>query len=148
MKKMILILTMIAMVFSCKKSDPAPVSPGASCKISSSTIAGTYLKTAVKYKASSTTEAIDWFGSIEDCKKDDLYELKADSSVVIHEGASTCTGPPPPGAITTWYLMNNNTELVFGAFLTIDSFDCTRLVVTEKNYLVTGDAQITTYVKQ
>lgn len=146
MKKVICILSIFAVVISCKKSDPAP--PDNSCKINSSTIAGTYLKTAMKYKASSTAAEQDWFIGLQDCEKDDLYELKTDSSVVIADGPTTCGGPPPPGGITTWYLTNNNTELIFGAYLKIDSFDCTRLVVTEKDFLAAGDTKTTTYVKQ
>lgn len=148
MKKAVLILSTFGMVISCKKSEPAPVPPDTSCKINSSTIAGTYLKTAMKYKTSSTAAEQDWFSGLQDCEKDDLYQLKPDSTVVINTGAEICSGPPPPGSITTWYLDNNNTELVFGAFLKIDSFNCTTLVVTEKDFLVPGDSKTTTFVKQ
>jgi hypothetical protein len=150
MRTLFFLIALFAVVVSCKKSNPTPTPPANTdtCKVTPARIAGTYIKTAVKYKASSTATEQDMFSFLQECEKDDIYELKTDSSVVISTGTAVCGGPPPPGGITNWYLTNNNTQLIFGAILKIDSFTCARLVVTETDLLITGDAQTSTYVKQ
>lgn len=127
----------------CKKE----TKPVDTCTISEATIAGTYLKTAVVYKSSSTAAAQDWFSGLQECEKDDLFELKTDGSVVV-DAVTTCPGPPLPGGVSGWFLNADKTVLSFDAVYTIDSFDCKKIVATEKDFLVAGDGRTVTLVKQ
>jgi hypothetical protein len=146
MKKIFLPIVTVLVIFSCKKNTtPTPEGP---CKPTPTIIAGTYKKTAIKYKESSAAAEQDLFTFVPDCEKDDTYQLKPDSSVIVSEGAETCPGPPPPGVITVWYLSNNNTGFSMDAVYDIVSFDCKNLVVVEKNFRVDGDTRTVTFTKQ
>lgn len=144
MKKLFFILAVTSTIVSCKKSSPAP----AGCTVSTASIAGKYTISAITYKSSSTATPTDIFASMQDCIKDDSYELKADGSLVIAEEASNCGLPPSPGIPESWSLSDNNKTLVLGAYLEIVSFDCNKLVVNETNILVNGDIKTTTYLKK
>ncbi len=152
MKKILCIICGAIFIFSCKKSSPQtqnpPPVPQDTCKPSPAVIKGTYKITAIKYRESNTAPEQDWYSSLQDCEKDNTYQLNADSSVLVSEGADVCPGPPPPGGISNWYLLNNNTQVALDAIYDIDSFDCTTLVVTEKDSRVPGDTRTVTYVKQ
>ena len=144
MKKIIFILSITAIIVSCKKSE----TPADTCTVSNTTIVGTYTLTALKYKASSTAAEDDLFSGLAGCEKDDTYELKTDGSVVVDGGADICGGPPPPGAITSWSLTADNKTLLLDDEYTISSFDCTTLVLTKKDSRVPGDTKKVTYVKK
>ncbi|NCU06113.1 MAG: lipocalin family protein [Chitinophagaceae bacterium] len=82
-----------AILFSCKKNDKT------SCDATVAAIAG-------KYKISSMTIAgqsvIDQF--MDACQKDDVYELKADKTVVYDDAGTQCS---PSGDDTgTWDVVN------------------------------------------
>ena len=147
MKKMMLAFTVLAVCISCKKEETTP--PGdTGCKISNSTLVGTYVKTAVKYKASSSAAEQDLFSGLQPCEQDDTYELKADYSVVVGDGAEVCPGPPPPGGVTAWTISADGKVFTLDEIYDVTSFDCTTLVVTQTNYFVTGDIRTVTYKKK
>ena len=128
----------------CKKE----TKPVDTCTISEATIVGTYLKTAEKYKSSSTAVEEDWYSFEQDCKKDNLYEFKNDGSVIVDDGAAICPGPPPPGGISTWSLSADKKTLALDAFYMIVSFDCKTIVLEEKDSQRMGDVRTVIYVKQ
>ena len=144
MKNLFFVLAVASAIVSCKKSSPAENI----CSVNTTTIAGTYTISAVTYKASSSDSETDLFTSMPDCQKDDTYELKADGSVAISEAANDCGLPPLPGTPSDWSLQNDNKVLVLGTNLDIVSFNCSKLVVAEKNTMVSGDIKTTTYDKK
>ncbi len=144
MKKLLFIVAAASFVMSCKKSSPA--SEG--CVVNANTIIGKYVITSVVYQASSTATPVDVFSEVNDCTKDDSYELKADGTVTINEEANDCGLPPIPGAVSSWSLDKNNTVLILDNAFDIKSFDCHKLVVTEKNIMTDGDSRTRTYEKQ
>lgn len=144
MKKVIFALAVILPFMSCKKS--APVTTG--CEVNVTNIAGVYTISSIKYKSSSSATETDLFALMQDCQKDDTYELKADGTIVISEAANNCGLPPLPGTPTNWVLTDNNTRLEMGDYLTIVSFDCSKLVVEQKNVMADGDSKTITYEKQ
>lgn len=143
MKKMFFLLALAAFVISCKKNE----NETQPCPIQQSTVAGRYVMTAMKYKASSSAAEQDFFATLDPCLQDDVYELKKDSSVTIGTGAMVCPGPPPPGTITVWYVSADGKKFTLDAEYDIKSFDCTTLVVTQKDYLVSGDTRTVTFSK-
>jgi hypothetical protein len=147
MKKIILGFTTFLIFLSCKKEQTTPPVDN-TCKINSATIAGTYTKTAIKYKASSSAVEQDLFSGLQPCEQDDTYELKTDGSVVVGGGAEVCPGPPPPGTITVWTLSADGKVFTLDALYDVVSFDCTTLVVVEVNSLIPGDIRTVTYKKK
>ncbi len=144
MKKIIFAFTTLVIFVSCKKDETTAVD---TCKISSTTIAGTYKKTAIIYKASSAAAEQDFFSGLQPCEQDDTYELKTDGSVVVGDGADVCPGPPPPGTITVWSISADGKVFALDALYDVVSFDCTNLVVVEKDFLIPGDTRTVTYKK-
>jgi len=143
MKRIFLAFAVCSTVISCKKSSVAPDA----CSVNTTTIAGTYSVTAIKYKSASNALETDQMASMENCQKDDTYELKTDGTVVISEAGNNCGLPPSPGTANSWSLNSSNTILVMGTNLNIVSFNCSQLVVEEKNLMVDGDVKTTTYEK-
>lgn len=143
MRKLIFAFTTLVIFVSCKKDETAPAD---TCKISSTTIAGTYKRTAIKYKASSSAAEVDSY--VDECKKDDLYELKTDGSVVVGDGTEVCPGPPPPGSITAWSISADGKVFALDYLYDVQSFDCITLVVSYKDNFVPGDITTVNYVKQ
>ncbi len=145
MKNVFLSLTTAAILFGCKKSSPAPID---NCGVNNSNIAGIYTISDIKYKSSSNASETDLFTGLPDCQKDDTYELKADGTVIIGDGATDCNLPPMPGLPSNWRLESDNSVLVMGTNLHIISFNCTKLIVQETNIMVDGDIKTTTYEKK
>jgi hypothetical protein len=144
MKNLFFVLAVASTIVSCKKSSPAENT----CTVNATSIAGTYTISSIKYKASSSAAETDLFTDMPDCQKDDTYELKSDGSLAISEAANDCGLPPLPGSPSDWSLANDNKVLVMGANLDIVSFNCSKLVVAEKNTMVDGDIKTTTYDKK
>jgi len=144
MKKIFLALIATCSLIACKKSSPAVET----CTVNTNSIAGTYVVTAIQYKQSSSAAATDAYALLSECQKDDTYELKADGALVKSEAANDCHLPPMPGTPEAWSLDKNNTVLIMGSEMNILSFDCSKLVVEEKNVLTDGDSRITTYTKK
>jgi len=143
MKKLFLVLATASTFVACKKSSPATED----CAVTNASITGKYTITSVTYKASSSAAETDMFASMQDCQKDDSYDLKADGSLVIEEETNNCGMPQLPGSPTEWSLDKNNTELIMGANFKIVSFNCKKLVVVETNLITDGDMKTTTYQK-
>ncbi|MBL0359188.1 MAG: lipocalin family protein [Chitinophagaceae bacterium] len=145
MKTALLALAMIAGFASCKKTE-TPANP---CVASVSTIAGTYKISSITYKLNASATAADMFASVPDCQKDDTYQLNTDGSVVFTDAGVSCGLPPLPGTPISWTLEGNNTRIQMAEFnMTIVSFDCSKLIVSEADLFVPGDNRTTTYVKQ
>lgn len=144
MKNLFFVLAVASTIVSCKKSSPAENT----CTVNATSIAGTYTISSIKYKSSSSATEADWFTDLPDCQKDDTYELKADGTVSISEATNDCGLPPMPGSPSDWSLQNDNKVLVMGASLDIVSFNCSKLVVAEKNTMADGDIKTTTYDKK
>jgi hypothetical protein len=145
MKKMFFLLALPAIFFACKKGD---TNVREDCPIQQSTVAGRYVITAIKYKASSSAAEQDTYATMDACLKDDTYELREDSTVVIGDSTNICPGPPPPGTITVWYMSADGKQFNFDAVYDVVSFDCTNLVVTQKDYFIAGDTRTMTLSKQ
>lgn len=145
MKNIFFLVALPAIIVSCKKNDNDSPQP---CPVQQSTVAGRYVITAIKYKASASAAEQDVFSGLDSCQRDDVYQLMADSTVIIGTGATVCPGPPPPGGITVWYVTADGKQFSFDEIYDIVSFDCTTLVVNKKDYNVPGDSRTVTMAKQ
>lgn len=145
MKKLFLVFATAGALVSCKKEG---VSTNSSCTINSASIAGNYRIASIKYKADASSTEVDIFTSLPECQKDDIYELKTDGSIVMNDAGVSCDLPPSPSSGMGWKLESSNTILQLADFnYTIQSFDCSTLVVYQSDIYASGDKTITTYVK-
>ncbi len=145
MKKILSFLLLSGALVSCKKEN-APTPPP-TCAVTEATIPGTYKITAIKYKASATSTETDQMNNLADCQKDDTYTFATDGSIILNDIGISCGLPPMPG--DAWSLPNGGTNLRLGdEVFTVESFDCSKLVISKADVLVAGDKETRTYVKQ
>lgn len=127
-----------ALLFSCKKNDKT------SCDATVAAIAGTYKVTSV---TSSGQSVIDLF--MDPCQKDDVYQLKADKTVVYDDAGTQCS---PAGDDTgTWDVVNGTLTITQNSGGGIEYNgtvvnNCNRIEVTED--LGAGVKIVTTLTKQ
>jgi Lipocalin-like domain len=141
MKKItILALGLVALMASCKKSDSTP-----SCEVSVAGITGNYKVSKIELVAAGTASDITT-QSLDVCERDDVYQLKADKTVVYQDAGTTCGS----GGTGTWDVVNGKLTIshsgtgndIAGASVTNN---CSGLVVEES----AGNTTIrTTFVKQ
>lgn len=149
MKKILIATVMLAAFVSCKKSTPK-----SSCAVTETSILGTYK--IESYKDASNT---DLFASFPACQKDDTYQFAASGVVNFADAGEVCQGVPPGPGSNSWMLMSNNTVIsldiqnsnfssaVVGD-LNVESFDCTRLVLSKTPGFNTNGKETITFVKQ
>ena len=148
MKRIILSLIVVSSVFiSCKK-DKAP----ATCEKTVAGIAANYKIS--KIEIVSTSGNTDITNTILDaCKKDAIYQLKANNSFIYTEIESSCSG----SSTGSWNVANNAISISSGtgsgaiSFTSapITGWDCSTLTVTQ-DILFVGTASNAkfTFVKQ
>ena len=148
MKRIILSLIVLSSVMiSCKKDD-AP----ATCEKTVAGIAANYKITKVELVTSTAnsdiTDAI-----LDACKKNAIYQLKANNSFIYTEIGSSCTG----SNTGSWNVANNAISIVSGTGSGAISFtnapitgwDCSTLTVTQDIVFVgTASNAKFTFVKQ
>ncbi len=137
-------LAIVIILFSsCEKkdeTDPVTVSP----------LIGSWMKTKVETKTSST----DWKVDAKTCYTDDLEEYEASGTWTLYDGTQQCTAG---SGITkgTWKFAANNAKLVFTYQGFSGSYESTVETLTDKSMVLTqstGDLAKTemriTYVKK
>jgi len=144
MRKIFFLLALPAAVISCKKTD---LDSGETCAVNKNTLLGRYVITSIIYKASSSAAEQDIFSGEDSCIRDNTFQLNSDSTVTTGE-VLACPGPPPPGSITAWNISADGKVFTFDAIYDVKSFDCTNLVVVEKDYFQAGDTRTVTLSKK
>jgi hypothetical protein len=141
MKKTILALSVLALVFTACKKDKKdePVTP------TKENLTGTYTRTAVTVSSGGfTVDAYNHDGGFEACDKDDTYKLNADLSYSIQDAGTVCS--PSNDEDGTWSL--SGTTLVLGGVEgTIKSWNGKTLVF-ELGGGAGSSSYTETYVKQ
>jgi len=138
MKKSILALSMLALVFaSCKKDKTdEPVTP------TKENLTGSYKLTAVKM--TSGTSTLDLFLLMDACDKDDSYLLNADNSYSVKDDGTMCS-PSNDYTGGNWSLVNSTTINIDGEVGTIKSWNGKTLVLEASEM---GTIYSQTFVKQ
>ena len=138
MKKLLFSVTLAALTFiSCKKDDD--------CETSTASLSGNYRQTAIKYKATPTSPEQDFFAALDACEKDDILALSSNGAYNYQDAGTVCV---PNGSYSGTWSYSGSTITVDGDVATIQSFDCTSLVIYIENALSPGDRITTTLVKQ
>jgi hypothetical protein len=144
MKKTILALSMLSLVFvSCKKDDKdEPVTP------TKENLTGSYKMTAATMASGSSS--IDVFNNdmfTEACERDDIYKLNADLTYNVQDAGTTCS--PTTAWTGTWSLVSTTSIDIDGDVYTIKSWNGKTLVgEATDNSSGTTITYTVTYVKQ
>jgi hypothetical protein len=142
MKKATFIVISAIVLFSCKKDKDEPQA----CTTNAANIAGAYKITSMLYKESASTPETEvlplWF---EDCERDDVLTFNANGSYQEADAGIECA--PPGGGNGTWALSGNNMT-INGDPITLESFNCTTLVLINTDTQVAGDRIKITLRKQ
>jgi hypothetical protein len=146
MRKVLFTLTIAGGFLSFKKTDTAASNP---CSVTAANIAGKYKISAVSYQTSAAAAAVDLLANMQDCEKDNTYEFKADGTMAVSDAGISCGSQRSPENQSRWVLKNNNSTLrLSDAALTIEHFNCSKLVITQSGVSIPGDKNTITYTKQ
>jgi hypothetical protein len=138
MKKILFLSVLISLVVgSCKKDEK--------CEIKVSKIAGSYKIVAIKYKLTSSSPEVDGMFFLDACTRDDLDVLNENGSYNHQDAGTACT--PANNYSGTWAL-NGTTLVIDGETSTIQSFDCSQLVLVITDWDTSGDRATFTLQKQ
>ena len=136
MKKFILASVVLSFLFAgCSKNDK-------NCDLNSTNLVGTYRTTAIKYKASTGSQEIDIFSSLEACVKDDLIIFNDNGTVVFQDAGSVCS---PSGNDSGSWNLSGNRIMLDGEAGTVTSFECKTMVITFTE--TTGEVSTITLAK-
>ena len=144
MKKSIIFCLALSLFFSCKKDKDGG---GSTCKQDMAGISGTYKITSVTYKTSSTAAEQDYYTLFfpDPCERDDVYNLKANGTYTFTDAGVKCS---PPGDFSGNWNVNGNVGNIDGYSITIQSFNCSSLVIVWPDYFSFGDQVKFTFTRQ
>jgi hypothetical protein len=146
MKKTVLILLPLIILFSCQK-DPV-ISPSSSCDITMKNVAGPYKVTKASYKNKANSSEIDFYDALfpEICDQDDIVNLKEDGTYDMEDAGTRCS--PANDFSGTWSISQNKI-ITDGESADIVQFDCNKtLVVSLSGIYASGDKLTITYTHQ
>lgn len=142
MKKLILLLSLSVLLFSCKKDndndEPAQVTPTVA------NLTGSWKITAA------TANNVNVFDNsnaslnlFEPCERDDIYRLNANYTLDLIDAGVKCN--PPTDDTGTWELINATTFKIDAEVFTINSYNGSKLVLSRTD---AGFTVVVTFTKQ
>jgi len=128
--KRILFVLLVSVLFSCKKDKK--------CNQDMAGIAGTYRITAVTYKASAGAPEQDYYTTVftDACERDDQVTFGATGTYTFTDAGVKCV---PPGDYTSTWSSTGSSMTIDGDPATIQSFNCSTLVITGTGFITAGD---------
>lgn len=134
----------VLLLLSCNSRKDTPAPP---CTTSAAAIAGPYKITAATYKSSPTAAEIDYYNILFDpCEQDDIYTFNAAGTYQIADAGLICN--PPGNANRTWSLTNSTSMIIDGDPVSLESFDCKKLIIGNADIQVPGDKLKLTLTRQ
>jgi hypothetical protein len=141
MKKLIVISLLTAMFLSCNKDEDQ------NCTLSTSSAAGTWRITAVRYKANASAAEQDFYNQYftDPCERDDNVVLNANGTYVFNDAGVQCV---PPGDDTGTWSATSTTITVDGGTSNVDNYNCSTITISNVDVFVTGDKIILVLTRQ
>jgi len=140
LKAMPVLLIILGVILSCNKENDDD------CSVTVSNLSATYRLTAMKYKQTSNSAEQDYLLLLPACEKDDQIKLNANMSYDYVDAGIICS---PPGNDQGTWALNGNTITSNGLLNgTIESFDCTTLILLMTDVNIPGDKLTMTLRKQ
>jgi Lipocalin-like domain len=152
MKKILLFLTVAAILFATCKKSSSSTSTTPTCSLSVSSLTGTWDFKDAKYKETPSSSIIDIYNDTNffyTCERDNSTTFNANGTYTFNDAGISCT--PSETVSGTWTLSNDTIYTATsgsGYPSPVTNFSCDTLVITYSNYDTAGDAAIFTYVKQ
>ncbi len=116
------------------------------CQINTAGLAGNYVLTSLKYKATATAPEQDYLIWMDPCEKDDIISLNTNGTYNYKDVGMVCS--PDESESGTWSV-NGNTIISDGIVAgTIEKFDCKSLVVYTTELNMPGDRLTITITKK
>ena len=142
MKKLIVLTVVLAAIVSCE-----PDKPVAPCITDAASISKVYKISAYTYKASASSPEIDYYSILfpDACDRDNIMTFNVNGTYHVTDVGSVCS--PAGNDDGTWSLVGNTMQTDVGV-LTIESFDCKKLVLSFTGLNVPGDKLKITYTAQ
>lgn len=106
MKKILITAVVAFSLTACQKDETTTP-----CTFDSSNFLGDYIISGATIQDNAQAIPVDDYVTWSDCEKDDLYSIKADSTITFSEGATSCD-PPTDSATYEWRLNCNQFYLV------------------------------------
>lgn len=130
MKKLLLAFTTLSMLLlsSCDKDDDEDENEEPSVTVES--LAGNYKLTGIWVKLNSLPSEVEVTNDrLEDCEKDDIYNLKSDFTYAYLDAGTKCS--PPGDGSGTWALPGNNVIHIDGTPFNVVKWDGTELHISQ-----------------
>jgi len=144
MKKLIVLTFTMAVIFSCKKEKDMPANK---CTTDVASISKSYRLTAYTYKQTPSSQEVDYYNTIfpDACDRDNVLKFNANGTYELIDAGLVCS---PSGSDNGQWSLIGNTIQIDGEPLTIESFDCNKLVISSSNVMVAGDKLKITLIQQ
>ena len=141
MKKTSFIVLSAFLFFSCNQ-------PKKDCTVTTASISGSYKITAATYKANAGAAETDYFNLLfpDACERDNVYTFNAAGTYQIADVGMICT--PPANDDGTWLLTGPTILVIDGDPVTIESFDCNKLILVNTDTQTAGDRLKLTLIRQ
>jgi hypothetical protein len=140
MKKLILLVLLVSLFAACKKKDKT-------CKPDMPGLSGSHRITAVTYKADASAAEQNYYDILypDACQKDDVVIFKSDGTYTFTDAGVQCT---PASNDTGDWSVSSNTITIDGDPFSIQSFNCSTLVILLEDFNVVGDQVKYTFTRQ
>ncbi|MEO7266109.1 MAG: lipocalin family protein [Ferruginibacter sp.] len=137
MKKILILIAFSGILFtSCKKDK--------TCDLNSTSLAGSYRVTSLKYKQTPTSAEVDLFSSLSACQKDDIYVYNTNGTFNYQDAGVVCS---PSGSYNSTWTLSGNTLTFDGDVYNVNSFSCDGMGLTGNSIFVSGDVATATFVR-
>jgi hypothetical protein len=140
MKKLTVLTLVLTVIFSCTRHEPEK-----SCITDVASISGSYKITAYTYKENASAQERDIFSTVfpDACDRDNVIVFYVNGTYEIKDEGLVCSVRNEVGLWT----MIGNTIQIDGMSMTIESFDCKKLILGYTGYMVAGDKLKITFIK-
>jgi len=144
MKKLIVLTLTLTIIFSCKKEKDKPANK---CTTDVASISKSYRLTAYTYKQTSSSQEIDYYNTLfpDACDRDNVLKFNVNGTYELIDAGMVCS---PSGSDNGSWTLTGNTMQIDGESMTIESFDCNKLVISSSNVFVAGDKLKITLIQQ
>ena len=144
MKKLIVLTFAMAVIFSCNKEKDKPANK---CTTDVPSISKSYRLTAYTYKQTPSSQEMDYYNTLfpDACDRDNVIKFNANGTYELIDAGLVCS---PSGSDAGQWSLSGNTMQIDGEQMTIESFDCNKLVISSSNVMVAGDKLKITLIQQ
>lgn len=128
-------MTSFVLFGACQKEKNNDL-PG-TCPLNTSTVAGNYAFTSMKYKATATAIEQDWKQFMDPCERDDNIFFSANGTYTYTDKGMICS--PNGNDSGTWSLTGNTITSDGEVNGAVEKFDCKSLTFYVSDIIIPGD---------